>query len=75
MYNNDVGRICNFRIMRFAEVLFLHAEACLETGDNANAMKDINRIRVRAGLPEKQLGSQDEIMKELQNQKNVGVCR
>ena len=52
-----------------SEVLFLHAEACLETGDNANAMKDINRIRVRAGLPEKQLGSQDEIMKELQNQK------
>ena len=69
MYNNNSGRITNFRIMRFAEVLFLHAEACLETGDNANAMKDINRIRVRAGLPEKQLGSQDEIMKELQNQK------
>ncbi len=69
MYNNNAGRITNFRIMRFAEVLFLHAEACLETGDNAAAMADINRIRVRAGLPEKQLGSKDAIMEELRNQK------
>lgn len=69
MYTNNPGRITNFRIMRFAEVLFLHAEACLETGDNASAMADINRIRVRAGLPEKHLGSKDAIMEELRNQK------
>lgn len=53
MYSNDAGRINNLRIMRFAEVLLLHAEACLETNDESGAMKDINRIRVRAGLPEK----------------------
>lgn len=69
MYTNNAARITNYRIMRFAEVLFLHAEACLETGDNASAMADINRIRVRAGLPEKNLGSKDAIMEELRNQK------
>lgn len=69
MYSNNAGRITNYRIMRFAEVLFLHAEACLETGDNASTMRDINRIRVRAGLPEKQLGDKGAIMEELRNQK------
>lgn len=69
MYSNNAGRIANYRIMRFAEVLFLHAEACLETGDNAGAMRDINRIRVRAGLPEKQLSDKNAIMEELRNQK------
>lgn len=69
MYSNNAGRITNYRIMRFAEVLFLHAEACLEQGDNEQAMKDINRIRVRAGLPEKHLTGKDEIMEELRNQK------
>lgn len=69
MYSNNSGRITNYRIMRFAEVLFLHAEACLETGDNAAAMRDINRIRTRAGLPEKQLGDKSAIMEELRNQK------
>lgn len=69
MYSNNNARITNFRIMRFAEVLLLHAEVCLETGDNASAMRDINRIRVRAGLPEKQLGDKSAIMEELRNQK------
>ena len=69
MYSNDAGRINNLRIMRFAEVLLLHAEACLETNDESGAMKDINRIRVRAGLPEKNLSGKDAIMTELQKQK------
>lgn len=55
--------------MRFAEVLFLHAETCLQTGDASSAMKDINRIRVRAGLPEKQLSDVNAVWEELRNQK------
>lgn len=69
MYNNPTGRVNNFRIMRFAEVLFLHAEACLATNEPSKAMADINRIRVRAGLPEKQLSDSTAIMEELRNQK------
>ena len=69
MYSNNSGRINNYRIMRFAEVLFLHAEACLQTNDTKSAMSDINRIRVRAGLPEKNLTDKTAIMDELRNQK------
>lgn len=69
MYSNKAAMNTNYRIMRFAEVLFLHAEACLETGDVASAMADINRIRVRAGLPEKNLGGKEAVMEELRNQK------
>ena len=69
MYSNNSGRINNYRIMRFAEVLFLHAEAALQLGDAKSAMADINRIRVRAGLPEKQLTDKEAIMAELRNQK------
>lgn len=69
MYGNTAARINNYRIMRFAEVLFLHAEACLQTGDVAGAMSDINRVRVRAGLPEKQIGDSSAAWEELRNQK------
>lgn len=69
MYNNNDGRINNYRIMRFAEVLFLHAEACLETNDLKGAMDDINRIRRRAGLVDKQLSDINSIWEELRNQK------
>lgn len=68
MYNNNGARVNNLRIMRFAEVLLLHAEACLATGQG-NAMEDINRIRKRAGLKEINLSGKDNIMQELQKQK------
>ena len=41
----------NLRILRLGEVLLIHAEAALALGQNADALTDINRLRVRAGLP------------------------
>ncbi len=41
----------NYRIMRYAEVLLLAAEACLQSGDQASALNYINQIRTRAKLP------------------------
>lgn len=35
-------------LMRLAEVYLLYAEACMNTGDNANALEYINRVRRRA---------------------------
>lgn len=69
MYHNNEGRINNYRIMRFAEVLFLHAEASLQLNDTEGAMKDINRIRQRAGLSVKNLSDSESIWEELRNQK------
>ena len=47
-YGSNV-RMNNGVIMRYAEVLLLYAEACLQTGDNASALAVINQIQKRAG--------------------------
>ncbi|WP_020604141.1 RagB/SusD family nutrient uptake outer membrane protein [Spirosoma spitsbergense] len=39
------------RIMRLGEVLLIHAEAAFALGNSADALTDINKLRVRAGLP------------------------
>lgn len=48
-YGNNV-RLNNGVIMRYAEVLLLYAEACLQSGDNAQGAWAVNEIRKRAGL-------------------------
>jgi len=47
-YGNNV-RLNNNIIMRYAEVLLLYAEACLNTSDNGQALWAINEIQKRAG--------------------------
>jgi hypothetical protein len=42
-------RINNHILMRYAEVLLLYAEACLQTGDAAQAKWAVNLIQQRAG--------------------------
>lgn len=42
-------RVNNYVIMRYAEVLLMYAEACLQTGDAASAKTYINMIQERAG--------------------------
>ena len=48
-YGSNV-RLNNGVIMRYAEVLLLYAEACLQSGDNAQGAWAVNEIRKRAGL-------------------------
>ena len=40
----------NYYLMRFADVLLMHAEACMELGDNDNALKSLKRVRDRVNL-------------------------
>ncbi len=42
-------RFNNFVIMRYAEVLLLYAEACLQSGDAAQATWAFNKVHERAG--------------------------
>lgn len=69
MYDNWEAKKNNYRVMRFAEVLLLHAEACAQTGDLASANADLARIRERAGLASKTFNSKEELMKEIEHQK------
>ncbi len=42
----------NVRIMRYAEVLLIAAEALNQSGNSATALLYLNEVRTRAGLPE-----------------------
>ena len=55
-YGSNV-RLNNGIIMRYAEVLLLYAEACLQSGDAGQGTWAVNEIRKRAGLST--LGSVD----------------
>ena len=55
-YGNNV-RLNNNVVMRYAEVLLLYAEACLQSGDAGQGAWAVNEIRKRAGLST--LGSVD----------------
>ena len=43
----------NWMVFRYAEVLLNYAEACVELGDNAEALKAVNEVRKRAGVAER----------------------
>lgn len=64
---NIEGRANNVRVMRFAEVLLLYAEACAKEADRAQASWALNEIRQRAGLPKIDF-AQTELMKEIEHQ-------
>mgnify|MGYP002625755916 CR=1 FL=1 len=49
-YTHDSRGPLNNRQIRYADVLLMHAEACLKTGDVGSAKTDINRVRSRVGL-------------------------
>ncbi len=42
-------RLNNYVLMRYAEVLLMYAEACVQTGDAASALPVIQKIQRRAG--------------------------
>lgn len=70
MYN-QANQNNNLRVMRFAEVLLLHAEACIKTGKLAEAANDLTRIRDRAGLAKKTWNGADELWEEMIHQNEL----
>ncbi|WP_212005029.1 RagB/SusD family nutrient uptake outer membrane protein [Chitinophaga sp. HK235] len=62
----------NYRVMRYAEVLLMHAEAAARNGHPDLALADINLIRTRAGLTAKtatDLPGPDQLIAETDHQK------
>lgn len=68
-YWSGIYMTSNLRVMRFAEVLLLHAEAAAKNGSGLEAQADINRIRVRAGLDEGSWAGEDALMQEIEHQR------
>lgn len=49
VYNIDKIPL-NHRILRYADVLLMYAEACAETGQDGEAQQALNQVRARVGL-------------------------
>ncbi len=54
----------NIRIMRYAEILLMRAEAAAILGNEDEALLNLNKIRNRAGLPNSATATQQDIWKE-----------
>lgn len=61
----------NLRVMRFSEVLLMHAEACIKLGKLDEAANDLTRIRKRAGLADKKWNNADELWTEMMHQNEL----
>ncbi|WP_266367240.1 RagB/SusD family nutrient uptake outer membrane protein [Tellurirhabdus rosea] len=65
-FNYDTGSGINFRLLRFADVLLMYAEAVNEVqGPTAEVLAAINRVRKRAGVPTLSVVTTKEIMTRL----------
>jgi hypothetical protein len=67
---NGFAISANYRVMRYAEVLLLAAEACLQSGDDGNALTYINTVRNRAQLT--LLGS--VTLDDVKREKRLELC-
>lgn len=70
MYNQK-NQNNNLRVMRFSEVLLLHAEACIKLGKLNEAANDLTRIRDRAGLAKKTWKGADDLWEEMVKQNEL----
>lgn len=62
--DNDLTSPVNYRVMRYADVLLMAAEAHFQTGNTSKAQQLVNQVRVRAGIPGLAVNSIDVIYKE-----------
>ncbi|MHB1922119.1 MAG: RagB/SusD family nutrient uptake outer membrane protein [Chitinophagaceae bacterium] len=61
-------------ILRYAEVLLIHAEAANELGQTAIAIADVNQIRARAGLGGTPAASQDDLRKAIWHERHIELA-
>jgi len=62
--DNDLTSPVNYRVIRYADVLLMAAEAHYQIGNTATAQSLVNQIRVRAGVPGVSVNSLDVIYRE-----------
>lgn len=72
----DMGEkgITNWAEIRYAEVLLNHAEACVEQGKVAGALKSLNKVRSRAKLPELETTSAENLKHIVRHERTVELA-
>lgn len=72
VYNTDRSPL-NHRILRYADVLLLYAEACNETNDDSQARWALNQVRNRVHLPEVTAGG-DELRQAIRLERRLELA-
>ena len=62
--DNDLTSPVNYRVIRYADVLLMAAEALYQTGDAVTAQTYVNQVRARVSMPDITLGSVEDIWNE-----------
>ncbi|WP_312901087.1 RagB/SusD family nutrient uptake outer membrane protein, partial [Chryseobacterium taichungense] len=68
------GSIQNIRILRFAEILLINAEAANELGNSATAIINLNKVRTRAGLAGTTATSQAALRNAIWHERRVELA-
>ncbi|PWN67557.1 RagB/SusD family nutrient uptake outer membrane protein [Chryseobacterium oncorhynchi] len=68
------GSIQNIRILRFAEILLINAEAANELGNSATAVTNLNRVRTRAQLAGTTASTQGALRTAIWNERRVELA-
>lgn len=73
------GYWCNLRIIRYADIVLMHAEAACETNDLTDARKKLEMVRARARngqpvLPEVKTTDQDELREKIRHERRIELA-
>lgn len=68
------GSIQNIRILRFAEVLLINAEAANELGNTSTAITNLNKVRTRAQLANTTASTQAALRTAIWNERRVELA-
>ena len=68
------GSIQNFRILRFADILLINAEAANELGNTAVAISNINKVRTRAQLADTTASTQSALRLAIWQERRVELA-
>jgi starch-binding outer membrane protein, SusD/RagB family len=64
----------NIRVLRFAEILLINAEAANELGQTVPAIANLNLVRARAGLAATTATTQDEVRNAIWKERRVELA-
>ncbi|MCO4294243.1 RagB/SusD family nutrient uptake outer membrane protein [Solitalea sp. MAHUQ-68] len=79
-FKQNEGEDQNIRVIRFAEVLLMNAEAANELGNTAQALQSLNRVRLRARggnpniLPDVTTTNQDQLRTAIYHERQVELA-
>ena len=72
--NQSSAQVVPWPFIRYTEIVLNYIEACIETGDEAEAKAWLNKIRFRAGMPDVDDDTGDDLRDRYRNERRVELA-